>query len=383
MDEPGRSDKSITITYSITCSQRDVGNICEKMALEQTVELPGAAIRDDRILKDIAGKVISIHEAESKGTERFIVKMAYPVSVSNYEIPQFLNLLYGNISFKPGVKVIDVDFAEGFLLSFKGPKFGIEGIRRLTGAFDRPLVATALKPMGTSAEGLAEICYRFALGGVDIIKDDHGLVDFPFCRFEERVTKCVQAVEQAQQKTGKRTVYFPNITDRFDRIIKNADFAVKANAGGLLISPFLTGLDCVRYLAESEGIDKPIMSHPSFTGIFYTGADSGIAPDLVLGKLFRLIGIDSSVYPNYGGRFSFTKETCFSIARMLTGRFHNIRPSFPTPAGGMDLEDIPEIVQFYGKDIILLIGGSLYSRSDDLEDNARYFCEKVKQETIT
>ena len=378
MDEPGRNDNSITITYSITCSQVDVGNICENMALEQTVELPGAAIRDSRILKDIVGKVISIHEAESEGPERFIVKMAYPALVSNYEIPQFLNLLYGNISFKPGIKVIDLDFDEGFLLSFKGPKFGIEGIRRLVGAFDRPLVATALKPMGTSAEGLAEICYRFALGGVDIIKDDHGLVDFPFCRFEERVRKCVQAVEEAQQKTGKRTLYFPNITDRFDRIIRNAEFAVKAKAGGLLISPFLTGLDCVRHIAESEGLDKPIMSHPSLTGIFYTGADSGIAPDIVLGKIFRLIGIDSSVYPNYGGRFSFSKETCFSIARLLTGRLHSIRPSFPTPAGGMDLEDIPEIVQFYGKDIILLIGGALYSRSEDLEDSARYFCEKVK-----
>ncbi len=377
MDQAGRNDKSITITYSINCSRGDVGYICEKMALEQTVELPGAAIRDDRILKDIIGKVISIHEAESGGRELFVVKIAYPASVSNYEVPQFLNLLYGNISFKPGIKVIDVDFEEGFF-PFMGPRFGIEGIRKLTGAFDRPLVATALKPMGTSAEGLAEICYRFALGGVDIIKDDHGLVDFPFCRFEERVTRCVQAVEEAQQKTGKRTLYFPNITDRFDRIIKNAEFAVKANAGGLLISPFLTGLDCVRYIAECEGIDKPIMSHPSFTGIFYTGADSGIAPEIVLGKIFRLIGIDSSVYPNYGGRFSFTKETCFSIACRLTGRLHNIRPSFPTPAGGMELEEIPGIVQFYGKDIILLIGGSLYSRSDDLEDNARYFCQKVK-----
>jgi ribulose-bisphosphate carboxylase large chain len=370
--------KSITITYSITSSAGDIGNISEKIALEQTVEMPGEAIRDDRILKDIVGKVISINEADGKAGERFIVKIAYPALVSNYEIPQFLNLLYGNISFKPGIRVVDVDFDEGFLSSFKGPKFGIEGIRKLLGVFDRPLVATALKPMGTSAEGLAEMCYRFALGGVDIIKDDHGLVDFPFCRFEERVSKCVQAVEKAQQKTGKRTIYFPNVTDRFDRIIKNVEFAIKANAGGLLISPFLTGLDCVRYIAESDGIDKPIMSHPSFTGIFYTGPDSGIAPEIVLGKIFRLIGIDSSVYPNYGGRFSFSRETCFSIARSLTGRLHHIRSSFPTPAGGMDIENIPEVMKFYGNDIILLIGGSLYSRSDDLEDNARYFCEKVK-----
>jgi ribulose-bisphosphate carboxylase large chain len=378
MDECGRNQKAITITYLITSTSGDIEDAAEKVALEQTVELPVTAIRDDRILREVVGKVISIHETDSKTGERFIVKITYPEFASNYEIPQLLNLLYGNISFKPGIKVIDVEFTGEFLLSFKGPKFGIEGIRRLLGVFDRPLVSTALKPMGASAEGLAEMCYKFALGGIDIIKDDHGLVDFPFCRFEERVTKCMQAVEEAQQKTGKRTIYFPNVTDRFDRIIKNVEFAIKSNAGGLLISPFLTGLDCVRYLSESEGIDKPIMSHPSLTGIFYTCADSGIAPEIVLGKIFRLIGVDSSVYPNYGGRFSFTKENCFSIAGSLTGSLDHIKASFPAPAGGIDLENIPEIIQFYGKDIILLVGGSLYSRAHDLEDNARYFCEKVK-----
>lgn len=380
MDEHARSDKSITITYAITCSRGDIGNICENIALEQTVEVPAAVIRDNRIFKDVVGTVIGIEEARGCAGERFNVKIAYPARVSNFEIPQFLNLLYGNISFKPGIRVIDVDFSEDFLLSFRGPRFGIEGIRRLLSVFDRPLVATALKPMGTSAEELAEMCYRFALGGIDIIKDDHGLVDFAFCGFEERVTKCVQAVEDAQQKTGKRTMYFPNITDRFDRIAKNAEFAVKAKAGGLLISPFLTGLDCVRYIAGSELFHMPLMSHPSLTGIFFTSADSGIAPEIVLGRIFRLAGIDSSVYPNYGGRFSFSKETCLSIARSLTESLANIRPSFPTPAGGMELEDIPEIVRFYGSDIILLVGGSLYSRSGDLAANARYFCEKVKEE---
>lgn len=373
-----RGDNAITITYAINCSRRDVGNICENIALEQTVEVPAAVIKDERIFKDIVGKVTEIEEAPGSEGGRFIARIAYPEVTSNFEIPQFLNLLYGNISFKPGIRVIDVDFSDEFLLSFRGPGFGVEGIRGLLGVFDRPLVATALKPMGTSAEELADRCYRFALAGMDIIKDDHGLADFPFCGFGERVTRCVQAVEDAQQKTGKRTIYFPNITGPFDRIVKNAELAVRAGAGGLLISPFLVGLDCVRYIAGSRLFDKPVMSHPSLTGAFFNSPDSGLAPWIVLGKIFRLAGIDSSVYPNYGGRFSFSAETCLSIARSLTEDMANIKPSFPTPAGGMELEDIPEIIRFYGNDVILLVGGSLYGRSDDLAANARYFCEKVK-----
>ena len=48
--------------------------------------------------------------------------------------------------------------------------------------------------MGLSATDLAELAYRFALGGIDLIKDDHGLTNQPFCPFEERVRRCAEAV---------------------------------------------------------------------------------------------------------------------------------------------------------------------------------------------
>ena len=71
------------------------------------------------------------------------------------------------------------------------------------------LLMTALKPMGSSAEELAEFAYKFALGGIDIIKDDHGLADQPYAPFEERVRKCSDAVRRANVITGRRCVYAP------------------------------------------------------------------------------------------------------------------------------------------------------------------------------
>ncbi|HET6514806.1 MAG TPA: RuBisCO large subunit C-terminal-like domain-containing protein [Thermodesulfovibrionales bacterium] len=377
MDEHGRKEKVITITYAITSSSGEIGKIAEEIALEQTVEVPAEVIGDDRVREEIVGKVVSIHRTDSETEERCIVEIAYPVIVSNYEIPQFLNLLYGNISFKRGIRIVDMHFPPEFIRTFRGPKVGLEGMRRLIGVFDRPLVSTALKPMGRSPEELAEMCYQFALGGIDIIKDDHSLVDFPFCRFEERVTECMKAIERAEAKTGKRALYFPNITGRFERIMNNVEYAMEKNVGGLLVSPFVMGLDCVRHIAERDGIDKPVMSHPSLTGIFFADSETGIAPGLLLGKLFRLIGIDCSVFPNFGGRFSFDRPTCLSIAGALREEFYHMRSAFPTPAGGMRLENIAEILHFYGKDIILLIGGALYLKSRDLQEGARYFCERV------
>ncbi|HAM50023.1 MAG TPA: ribulose 1,5-bisphosphate carboxylase large subunit [Nitrospiraceae bacterium] len=371
----GFDGKSISVIYLIASAPGAIEAIAEDIALEQTVEVPKSVLRDPWITRDIVGRVTSIRKTDGQVGDCFVVTIDYPARVSNFEIPQFLNLLYGNISFKPGIKIIDIDFPKEFVIVFKGPKFGIEGIRALLNVYDRPLIATALKPMGMSAEQLGELCYQFALGGIHIIKDDHSLVDFPFCRFEERVTMCLRAIQKAEQKTGKRTLYFPNVTDRFDRIMRNIEFALKGNVGGLLISPFLTGLDCVRHISESEWICKPLMSHPSLSGGFFVNGKSGVSPDIILGKIFRLIGVDCSVYPNFGGRFSFDQNTCLAIANSLRDSFFHLKRSFPTPAGGINLKNVSDVINIYGKDIILLIGGSLYARSDNLQENARYFYE--------
>jgi ribulose-bisphosphate carboxylase large chain len=368
-------DKSIRVSYLVTSPPGEIEGIAEDIALEQTVEVPKSVIKDPWIAKEIIGKVTAIRKIDGHAGDQFAVTIDYPQIVSNFEIPQMLNLLYGNISFKQDIQIVHVDFPRAFILSFKGPKFGIEGIRNLIGVYDRPLIATALKPMGASAEQIGELCYQFALGGGHIIKDDHSLVDFPFCRFEDRVASCMRAIEKAAEKTGRRTLYFPNVTDRYDRVLRNIEFALERNVGGLLISPFLTGLDSVRHIAESEWVNKPLMSHPSLSGVYFTNGKGGVSPDIILGRIFRLIGVDCSVYPNFGGRFAFDQDTCLAIADSLRDSFYDLKRSFPTPAGGINLRNVPEVINVYGKDIILLIGGSLYARSDNLEENARYFYE--------
>ena len=105
------------------------------------------------------------------------------------------------------------------LRSFRGPRFGRDGLRERLGVPTRPLLCTALKPLGLSPEGLAELAYRFALGGIDIIKDDHGLADQNFARFRDRVQRCAEAVARANRETGGRSIYVPNVTAPFDEIL--------------------------------------------------------------------------------------------------------------------------------------------------------------------
>jgi ribulose-bisphosphate carboxylase large chain len=111
--------------------------------------------------------------------------------------------------------------------------------------------------------------------------------------------------------------------------------------------------------------------HPAMAGA------SRIAPPLLLGKLFRLFGADVTIYPNYGGRFSYSPETSRAVAGEARREWCGLKRCLPCPAGGMTLERVPEILNFYGPDTMLLIGGSLLSARDQLTKETAKFVRRV------
>ena len=107
-------------------------------------------------------------------------------------------------------------------------------------------------------------------------------------------------------------------------------------------------------------------------------AGSGqIAPPLLFGKLFRLLGADAVVFANHGGRFGYTPATCTALAQTALAPWGGLNPAIPVPAGGMTLARVPEMLQFYGKDVMLLIGGDLLSAGDRMADEAAKFQQAV------
>ena len=64
------------------------------------------------------------------------------------------------------------------------------------------MTATALKPQGLPPRRLAMLAARFAQGGIDYIKDDHGLADQAYSPFAARV----EAVAAALADGGGRAM---------------------------------------------------------------------------------------------------------------------------------------------------------------------------------
>lgn len=343
----------------------------DALRVEQTIEFPADLVPDDDIQRHVIGRVESLDEVGPALTRAVV---SYAVETTGYELPQLLNVLWGNSSILPGIRLVDVDLPASLLARFGGPRFGVTGLRELFDVPARPLLATALKPMGLSPERLAVAAYELALGGIDIIKDDHSLADQPFAPYLDRVRACAAAVRRANDETGRRSIYLPSVNAPFDRLADRTEAALEAGAGGLLVLPGITGLDHMRHLAATAEV--PIMAHPAFLGSFSASPHGGIGHGAIYGTLMRLAGADLSIYPNYGGRFSFTTDECRSIADRLAAPLGELATAFPAPGGGMTLARVGEIVEFYGDDVTLLIGGDLF-RGENLADTAAAFRSAV------
>jgi len=350
--------------------------IADGIALEQTVETPAALLADDDIRTQVVGRIESL---QKMAPGHFDAAISYAIETTAFELTQLLNVIFGNTSLQPGIRVLRLELSAGLLQHFRGPRFGQAGLRELLGIATRPLLCTALKPMGLSASDLADAAYRIALGGIDIIKEDHGITDQPFAPFADRVGRCAEAIDRANHESGRTCLYAPNITAPADQVRQRAHLAKQLGAGGLMIAPGLVGWDAMRMVAEDDALALPILSHPAWLGTFSLSPDQGVAHRVIFGQLARLAGADASIFVSFGGRFSPSQEDCQSIVDACEAPMGQLKQMTPIPAGGMTLDRLPELHRFYGDDVIFLIAGGLYALGPDLTANARRLREAVER----
>jgi ribulose-bisphosphate carboxylase large chain len=357
------------VTYRIFASDLAAARaVAEGIALEQTVEVPRDAVPPGYIADEIVGR---IEDAGAEGGTkagaggRFRVTISYSPDSCGAELPQLLNVIFGNSSIQQGIKVIGFD--PGPLTAhFPGARFGISGIRRLAGAPRGALIAPVLKPQGSTARVLADIARTCALNGAHIVKEDHGLTDQAMAPFRARVERIASAVGEANARTGRRTLYFANLAGQSGDLMANARFARDAGADGFLVMPGLFGFDLIRRLATAPDLDMPVMSHPSFLGPHVLTETTGFSHGMMFGTLQRLAGADISVFPNVGGRFGFSAEACREIAGACRDAAGIGAPILPSPGGGMSLDRAADMLAMYGEDAVFLLGGSLLRQGDGM-----------------
>jgi ribulose-bisphosphate carboxylase large chain len=320
-------------------------------------------------LREIVGRVEAI---EDRGGGLFDVRIALAVATVDGDAGQLLNMAFGNTSLHDDVTLQDLELPADVAAQFGGPRHGITGLRSRVGANGRALTCSAIKPQGLSPGRLAELAARLAAGGLDFVKDDHGLADQHYAPFAVRVPDCAAAVRRAAAVSGHPTRYVPSLSGDAQAMRRQLALARNEGLDTMMIAPLLAGFANVQALRR-DFPDIAFIAHPTM------GGDARIAPALLLGKLFPLIGADAVIFPNHGGRFSYTEATCSQIAETARAPWSGLRGALPVPAGGMTLARVPEMLDFYGRETMLLIGGSLLSAGERLTEAATAFTRIVAE----
>ncbi len=357
----------IVAVYRVRCAAAGIEARARALAAEQSVEMPLHAVRSDWVREEIVASVLSIEPLD----DGWRVSLGLSALTVGTEPGQLLNMLFGNSSLQPDVELLDARLPGALLDALPGPAFGIAGLRELVGADRRALTCTALKPQGLSPSALAELAYLFAKAGIDLIKDDHGIADQEYARFDERVALIQDAVQRANRETGGSSAYAPSVSGGPTRLAAQLRSAHRAGVRCVLACPMLLGAATFTEVVREHG-GLAILAHPALAGA------ARIAPALLLGRLFRLFGADATIFPNFGGRFSYSRETCRSIARAAREPLANHRPALPVPAGGMNVERVDEMLDEFGADVMLLIGGNLLEAGDAMPLRAREFVARVR-----
>lgn len=359
------------VTYSIFAEADQARSIAEKACVEQTIEFPPELIQDDDIRGQVFGRIENF-EAAAPNVQQ--VTISYAEECSAFSLPQLLNVMYGNISLFPNIRVEKFELPSTLAFVFKGPRYGRDGLRKAFRSSDGPLLMSALKPQGLSAQRLADQAYEMALGGLDIIKDDHGLANQKFSPFKERVQRACDAVRKANEMTGGGTVYAPMISGPNEGLLEQAHFAKEQGAGAFLLSPSLIGFDVARRIAEDDALALPVIGHPAMMGSYVVSPTNGFSHYAMFGQIMRLIGADVSIFPNHGGRFSFSKSECRRIIEGCADEMNHLSSIFPSPGGGMTFDNVPDMATFYGNDVMYLMGGNLHKQGLPLTES----CKKLR-----
>ncbi|WP_159881706.1 ribulose-bisphosphate carboxylase large subunit family protein [Paenibacillus puerhi] len=241
---------------------------------------------------------------------RGVVRVSFPLHNFGPSIPNLLSAVAGNLyelQELSGLRLLDLELPEAFGALYPGPKFGIEGTRRLTGVTGRPILGTIVKPsIGLTPEQLSELVMKLALAGMDFIKDDELNGNPPFAPLAAKVQAVMEAVERAADKTGKKLMYAFNITGDIDELRRNHDTVVKAGGSCVMVSVMSIGLSGLAYLNTFSEV--PIHAHRNQWGMLTRSPLLGME-FTAFQKLCRLAGADQLHVNGLNSKFYESNES--------------------------------------------------------------------------
>ncbi len=324
------------------------------------------------------------------------VKVAYPIDIwEPGNIPQLLSGIAGNIfgmKALRNLRLVDASFPASYMKNFRGPEFGMEGIRKLLKVRKRPITGAVAKPkIGWDAKEHAEIAYETWLGGFDLVKDDENLTSTWFNRFEQRVGLCAKMRDKAEKETGQIKSALINITGETRQMIKRAKMLHEFGLEYTMIDVVTVGFSALQTLREiCHDYKLAIHAHRAMHAAFDRNPYHGLSM-LFLAKICRMIGVDQLHIGTVVGKLVGTRLDVLNIkneithdslrtkkSSMLDQRWNGLKPVLPVSSGGIHPGIIPDVLKIMGNDIVLLVSGGIHGHPDGTRTGARAVMQSIE-----
>lgn len=358
----------------------DVRRVAEFMAGEQSsgtfVPLPGetpelkarVAAQVTRLeIVDETGVAPSLPSARLAAPDgkyrRALVTLSWPLATLGPSLPNLLATVAGNLfELKPvtGLRLLDIRLPEEFASTYPGPRFGVEGTRRLAGVHDRPLIGTIIKPsVGLGPKETADVVDELCRAGIDFIKDDELQADGPDCPFDARVGAVMDVIKRHADRTGKKAMYAFNLTGDLDQMRRRHDTLLKHGATCMMASLNSVGLVGMIELARFGQL--PIHAHRNGWGYLTRHPMLGWSY-IAWQKIWRLAGADHMHVNGIGNKFAEEDETCVASARECLKPMFADKPCtvMPVFSSAQTAQQAPATYAGLGSaDLIVTAGGGI------------------------
>ncbi len=292
-----------------------------------------------------------------------VAKIAYPIELfEGGNMPNILSSVAGNVFGLKALKnlrLLDIQFPKALLDGFRGPAYGIKGIRELLKVPKRPLVGTIIKPkLGLKTVDHAKVAYEAWAGGCDVVKDDENLSSQAFNPFEERLTQTLESRDRAEKEAGERKVYMINITAETDVMLKRAQAVVDQGGEYVMVDILTCGWSALQTLCN-QNLRLVIHAHRAGHAAFTKNPAHGIAMKPIA-AVARIIGVDQLHVGTVVGKMSETKEEVIENIEACKAQLGDVKPVLPVASGGLHPRLVPALMETFGNDFVIQAGGGIH-----------------------
>lgn len=257
-------------TYELS-SATNLRDASWDLAIGQSVGNPNVRNKweTDELFENHSCKIVG-DEKELASQTSGVVKIAFPIVNTDWKSDGISHLLVqvmgGQLDIDRITKcrLIDLQFPLTVLEHFKGPKFGVKGVRQFTGVYDKPLLGAIVKPkIGITPQILLEMVKELVEGGVNFIKEDEIMANPTICPIEERVPLISSYLKEMQTR-GRNVIYAvcinadaPYALERVKRVYELGGNAIHINFWcGLGIYKSIRDLDLPLFVHFQKSGDK-------------------------------------------------------------------------------------------------------------------------------